>query len=80
MGREQKGMDPELISQFKKIALSLLIWLGWLILNTFLGVVLDLGFFDNPGIPLWVHILFFVWYAAGFAAMIWITKVKIWHR
>lgn len=80
MGSEQKGIDPELKRQFKKIALSLGIWLAWLFLNMILGVVFDLGFFDNPGIPLWAHLVFFVWYMGSFAGMIWFTAKKIWHR
>jgi hypothetical protein len=76
----EKGIDPDILKQFAKIVLTIFIWFWWLFLNMVLGIVLDLGFFDNPRIPLWLHILFFIWYIGGFIAMIWVTKKKIWHR
>jgi len=78
MDEKNHGFEPELLIQFRRIALSLFVWFLWLVLNGFLGIVLDLAFWDNNRIPAWAHICFYAWYAGGFAGMVWIT-MKIWH-
>lgn len=76
---EPNRIDPEIRQQFKRIALSLFSWIVWMLVNLILGVVLDLGFFDKPDIPLWQHILFFIWFLGSFAAMVRLTY-RIWGR
>lgn|GEM_PF-1862867 len=76
---QQPRIDPEIKRQFKKIWLSLFIWVVWLNVNMVAGVVFDLGFFDDPHIPVWAHVLFFIWFLSSFLGMSWITY-HIWGR
>ncbi|MBX5439523.1 MAG: hypothetical protein IRZ29_08285 [Thermoflavifilum sp.] len=76
---QQPRIDPEIKRQFKKIWLSLFIWVFWLNINMVAGVIFDLGFFDNPRIPVWAHVLFFIWFLSSFLGMSWITY-HIWGR
>ncbi|MCL6524866.1 MAG: hypothetical protein K6T34_09420 [Thermoflavifilum sp.] len=76
---QQPRIDPEIKQQFKKIWLSLFIWIVWLNVNMVAGVFFDLGFFDNPSIPAWAHILFFSWFLLSFLGLVRITYY-IWRR
>ena len=73
----ESKIDPEIKEMFGKIMVSIFAWITWMMINTILGIVMDLGFQDNPAIPQWEHICFYVWFAASIAGMIWLM-IKIW--
>lgn len=78
MDEKNRGFEPELLKQFRRIAISLFMWFAWLFLNVILGIFFDLGFWDDSRIPAWAHIVYYLWYLGGFAMMVWLT-MKLWH-
>jgi hypothetical protein len=70
--------DKDVTAAFLKMVLTLALWVFWMIFNIFWGIVKDLAFFDNALIPLWEHIVFFIWLVGTLPVMIWLTVVKIW--
>ncbi len=79
MDGPRDSFDPELKKQFAKIVISLFAGMVFLILNTILGVLLDLAFWDNPRIPFWLHILFYLWFFFSMYLLFRYLK-KLWGR
>ncbi|HUX83613.1 MAG TPA: hypothetical protein VMV20_00135 [Chitinophagaceae bacterium] len=73
------SFDPELKKQFSRIVISLFSGMVFLVVNSILGVVLDLGFWDNPGIPGWLHIIFYLWLSFSFYLLFRFLK-RLWGR
>lgn len=71
--------DKEIISAFFKMVRTVILWVSWLIITLFCAVSKDLAFFDNPGIPLWAHVLFYAWVIITLPLIIWVTGKKIWN-
>lgn len=79
MDEPRGNFDPELQKQFSRIVISLFLGLLFLIINAYLGVVLDLGFQDNKSIPQWQHICFYIWFLFSFYALVRIL-LRLWNR
>ncbi|MHB1921020.1 MAG: hypothetical protein ACYCOO_02170 [Chitinophagaceae bacterium] len=79
MATPENSSEKDLKRQFQNISFSFGVGIIWLLVNMVLGVMDDLGFQDDPSIPQWKHICFYIWFLLSFFAMIWLLK-KIWHR
>ena len=78
MEHEDNWTDKDIAEAFFRMLRTIVIWVGWMI-TIFWGIRKDLAFFDNPRVPGWEHVLFFVWLAATLPLLVWLTLRKIWH-
>jgi hypothetical protein len=79
MNEPHDSFDPELKKQFARIIISLFAGFIFLVINTVLGVIFDLGFWDNRLIPSWAHILFYLWLLFNIYLLMRFLK-KLWGR
>lgn len=70
--------DKDIAAAFFKMAITLGMWISWLIFTLFWGIGRDWAFFDNAHIVTWQHGLFYAWVICTLPVLIWITKAKIW--
>jgi len=61
------GMEDETRDFLVLIANTLALVLMWMMLHVFLGIVLELGFFE--GSPEWKHILYYLFFIASLLAL-----------
>jgi len=79
MVEDHHQIDPDLQRQFSKIIISLICGVFFLMINTYLGVVLDLGFEDNNRIPQWQHVAFYIWFLLSIYLLVKFL-LKLWNR
>lgn len=70
-------MEPEIREFFRRVSLSIGLFIIWLIINATIGIKLGYGFFEDK--IRWGNILFYIWAIAGFIAVIW-GCLHIWKK
>ena len=78
MENSDNWTDKEVIIAFTRMLRTVILWVPWLGVTLYAAVAKDLAFFDRPDIPLWLHVLFFVWLVISLPALVWVTLKKIW--
>jgi hypothetical protein len=78
MSRNDDWNDKDIVSAFFKMVYTLGLWIFWLMFTIYWGIARDWAFFDHSGVPIWQHIVFFVWLTGTLPLIIWVTRTKIW--
>ena len=74
-------MEPEVREFFKRISLTIGLFIVWIMVNATIGIKYGYAFFKDK--IHWSNIVFYIWVIVSFAAVIWgcmhIWKYKIEH-
>ena len=68
------NMEPDVRNFLARIANSLAIGLLWMLINTTLGIGLNLAFFENK--PSVGNYIFYVWFLTSLVALLFYYKKK----
>jgi len=70
-------MEPEIREFFKRISLSLGLFIIWMAINIAIGIKFGFAFFEGP--IHWSNIVFYIWLAASFCGILFLI-IRIWKK
>ncbi|MEO8711083.1 MAG: hypothetical protein ABI405_03115 [Parafilimonas sp.] len=70
-------MEPEVREFFRRISLSIGLFIVWVMVNVIIGVKLGYAFFEDK--IDWGNIVFYIWVIGSLAALIW-GCMQIWKK
>lgn len=69
-------MEPGIKEFFRRLALSISLFVLWMMINMTFGIKLGYAFFDTLH---WSNIIFYAWVIVSFIAMI-MFNIKLWKK
>lgn len=79
MGRNDHWSEKDLRAAFFKMVYTLGLWIFFMMVTIFLGIIKDWAFFDSSHVHGWQHVVFFIWLIGALIVLLWVTIVRIWH-
>ena len=70
-------MEPEIREFFKRISLSIGLFIVWMAINIAIGIKLGFAFFE--GHIHWGNIVFYIWLALSFGGLVFLIT-RIWKK